>query len=62
MSNMYKFQDAWNLYYKLPEHIRHGIYEVKTVHFNHIDFIFGKYAREFVYDYIVEILNHLYHA
>lgn len=54
-------QDAWNLYHKIPKDYRHGIHEIKLKDFNHIDFIFGRYAKKTVYDHVLEVLDKVYH-
>lgn len=50
-------QDAINLFNKLPEESRLGIYGVSKIAFNHIDFIFGREAKPLVYDHVLEVIK-----
>ncbi|KAJ8978805.1 hypothetical protein NQ317_014275 [Molorchus minor] len=49
--------DARNLWKHLSEEARYGIRKIDMDTFNHIDFVFGRHAREIVYDPLVEVLN-----
>lgn len=50
-------RDALNLFRKLPEEARLGIYGVTKIAFNHIDFIFGREAKPIVYDHVLEVIR-----
>ncbi|CAH1371140.1 hypothetical protein MTP99_012629 [Tenebrio molitor] len=49
--------DALNLWHQLPEEVRLGMRRVDVPNFNHIDFVYGRHAREIVYDDLVQVLN-----
>ncbi|CAH1159898.1 unnamed protein product [Phaedon cochleariae] len=49
--------DALNLWRNLPERSRHGMLKINRNVFNHIDMIYGRHAREWVYDPLVRVLN-----
>lgn len=50
-------QDALILYNALPEKAKYGRFEVRSNKFNHIDFVFGRYAKEEVYNHLLEVMR-----
>lgn len=57
LEDSFTLQDAVVLYKALPEKVRYGRFEVKSNQFNHIDFVFGRNAKEEVYDHLLEVLK-----
>ncbi|KAJ8915893.1 hypothetical protein NQ315_015506, partial [Exocentrus adspersus] len=49
--------DALNLWRNLPTESRHGFRKIDMDTFNHIDFVFGRHAREIIYDPLVKVLD-----
>ncbi|XP_018561404.1 lipase member K-like [Anoplophora glabripennis] len=49
--------DARNLWRNLPSESRYGMRKINIDTFNHIDFVFGRHARQLVYDPLVEVLD-----
>lgn len=51
------FQDAINLYNTLSPEARYGIREINDGDFNHLDFIYGRHAKQYVYDRIINLFD-----
>ncbi|XP_057662523.1 lipase member K-like [Diorhabda carinulata] len=49
--------DALNLWRNLPEESRYGKLKIDRKAFNHIDMVYGRHARQWVYDPLIQILN-----
>ncbi|KAI4458907.1 lysosomal acid lipase-related [Holotrichia oblita] len=49
--------DAINLYNTLSPEARYGIREINDGDFNHLDFVYGRHAKQFVYDRIINLFD-----
>ncbi|CAG9853867.1 unnamed protein product [Phyllotreta striolata] len=49
--------DALNLWRNLPKSSRYGMMKINRNTFNHIDMVFGRHARQWVYDPLIRVLN-----
>lgn len=50
-------RDAFNLYYVLPPQAKYGIYQMPMDNFNHISYVFGKYTKPLVNDYVLSFIS-----
>ncbi|KAK9737382.1 alpha/beta-hydrolase lipase region [Popillia japonica] len=50
-------KDAINLYNTLSPEARYGIREINDGDFNHLDFIYGRHAKQYVYDRIINLFD-----